>query len=94
MTWLDAARRVVANKQYEVINPTTGEPVPTEWVPDDDDTVHGEKLVAKNDDGVLLDGTTANLLVQVHDALGEEARAKFLSMDVVRAADISWKLVK
>lgn len=95
MTWLEAARRIVANQQYEVINPTTGEPVETEWVLDDDDNPLGEKLVATNSDGVLLDGFTAQHMLAVYDALKTpEAKAKFEAMNLLRAVDVTWALVK
>lgn len=48
----------------------------------------------KEVDGVLLDLTTANLMVQVYDALSKKAQDKFDTLSVERAASICWKLVK
>ena len=48
-----------------------------------------------NADGCLLmDVQTANLLVQVADALSPTNRAKFLVMDLGRMVDVAWKVVK
>lgn len=47
-------------------------------------------------DGVLMDAFTANHLLQVHDLLSEENRAKFVRLaerDLVGAVDLMWKLV-
>jgi len=47
-----------------------------------------------NKDGCLvLDVQTANLLVQVAQALSPERRAKFLTMDLGRMVEIAWKAV-
>lgn len=42
--------------------------------------------------GVLVDATTANLLVKVYDALNETNKAKFLSLSISGMAGIAWKL--
>lgn len=43
---------------------------------------------------VILDATTANMLVQIADALSKTANEKFTSMSLAQAIDIGWKLVK
>jgi hypothetical protein len=45
-------------------------------------------------DGMLVDPTTANAILTVHDALSPENQEKFKSMPVDRMADVAWKLVK
>jgi hypothetical protein len=42
---------------------------------------------------IILDMTTANMLVQIADALGDVNREKFTSMPLIQAVDIGWKLV-
>ena len=47
-----------------------------------------------NEDGCLmLDVTTASMLVQIAEKLNPEHRAKYLQMDLGRMVDLSWKLV-
>lgn len=45
-------------------------------------------------EGLLVDGFTASMLVQVHDALNEANRAKFLALPLRRMVDVGWGLVK
>ena len=42
---------------------------------------------------IILDMTTANMLVQIADALKKETSEKFTSMPLIQAVDIGWKLV-
>jgi uncharacterized membrane protein len=42
---------------------------------------------------VVLDMTTANMLVTIADALKKETREKFTSMPLSQAVDIGWKLI-
>lgn len=44
--------------------------------------------------GVMVDASTAHVIVTVHDALSEENAAKFAEFEIVRMADVAWKLVK
>jgi hypothetical protein len=44
-------------------------------------------------DGHVVDGVTANMLVNVHDALNEDARKKFLGLDLMKMVRVGWKLV-
>jgi len=44
-------------------------------------------------DGMLLDLTTASMLVQVHDALNEKNQQMFAGFSLERAVRIGWKLV-
>ena len=46
----------------------------------------------KQHDGTL-DMTTANMLVQVYDALGEANKAKFDAMPLEKAVEVAWKMV-
>lgn len=43
-------------------------------------------------EGLLVDGFTASMLVQVHDALNEENRAKFLALPLIKMVKLGWKL--
>lgn len=43
-------------------------------------------------EGVIVDGTTANLLLKVCDALSEENRKKLLAMPIKKMVDVAWKL--
>jgi hypothetical protein len=56
---------------------------------------HGSALYAyDNADGCLfLDVQTANLLVQVADALNPTNRSKFLVMDLGQMVTLAWKLI-
>ena len=49
---------------------------------------------AEEIDGVLVDATTANCIINVHDALNDTNRAKLSAMPIVRMARVCWKLVK
>jgi hypothetical protein len=49
---------------------------------------------AQEIDGVLVDATTANCIVNVHDALNDENKAKLEAMSIVRMAEVCWELVK
>lgn len=42
--------------------------------------------------GVLLDGFTASMLVQIHDALNEKNRAVFDGLPITKAVTVGWKL--
>ena len=42
---------------------------------------------------VLLDATTAGAMVAVYDAIGPDAQAKYDTFDLLRAVDISWKVL-
>jgi len=41
----------------------------------------------------ILDMTTANMLVQIADALSDVSREKFTSLELKKAVDLGWKLV-
>jgi hypothetical protein len=43
---------------------------------------------------VILDATTANMLVNIANALSKETNQKFTSMPLAQAIDIGWKLIK
>ncbi len=45
-------------------------------------------------DGQIVDAFTASAMVQIMDALNPDAKAKYLSLHIVKMADITWKLVK
>jgi hypothetical protein len=49
---------------------------------------------AREIDGVFVDATTANCIVNVHDALNDENKAKLEAMSIVRMAEVCWELVK
>lgn len=87
MTWLEAARRIVERSTFEVLDPNTCEPVPYSWQANEDES--SEDMVG---DGVLLDLYSASVMVQIHDALGEENRAKFAAMPLTKAHSVAFKL--
>jgi len=41
----------------------------------------------------ILDATTANMLVQIADALSSTSKEKFTNMSLAQAISIGWKLV-
>lgn len=52
-------------------------------------TSHSSKMI----DGVLVDAQTANVIVQVYDALNDENKVKFAAMPIERMGDAAWRLV-
>jgi len=44
--------------------------------------------------GVTVDACTANVIVQVHDALNPTNRARFAALPVDKQAALAWKFVK
>lgn len=48
----------------------------------------------KKINGTIVDATTANVLLQVYNALNDENKKKFTTMDIRRAADFAWRQVK
>ena len=44
--------------------------------------------------GLLLDATTASMLIVVYDALSPENQTKFAAMDLRKAVAVGWKMVK
>jgi hypothetical protein len=45
-------------------------------------------------EGLLVDGFTASMLVQVHDALSDANKAKFLALPLRKMVSVGWKCVK
>lgn len=45
-------------------------------------------------DGVMVDFFTASVVAQVHDALSDENKKKFLSYSIPKMADIAFTLLK
>ena len=45
-------------------------------------------------EGILVDATTAAMLVKVHDALNGANQAKFLGVSIRRMVGIGWRCVK
>jgi len=43
---------------------------------------------------IILDATTANMLVTIADALSKESNQKFTSMPLSNAVTLGWKLIK
>ena len=43
-------------------------------------------------EGVLVDVTTANVIVKIHDALSPKNQASYLAYPITRMANIAWKL--
>ncbi|MDR3560510.1 MAG: hypothetical protein P4N59_03575 [Negativicutes bacterium] len=85
MNIYEAAKLVVTESQYKLVR------MKKNSTPD--------QLDVKDHEGnkkgwIFLDGVTANLIVKVTEALGEENRAKFLSLNPLQAVNVAWKLVK
>lgn len=55
---------------------------------------NGAKRIRIDGRKVYVDHFTASMLVQVHDALNEANRAKFVALPLVRMVDVGWKLTK
>lgn len=53
-----------------------------------------DSKTAEEFDGVLLDITTANCMLTVHRELSPENQAKLEGLELVKAANICWKLVR
>ena len=53
-----------------------------------------ERHQAARVDGFMVDATTANMLVTVHDALGAANQERFQTIDFMRLVDFGWKHVK
>lgn len=49
---------------------------------------------AEEIEGVLVDATTASLLVKVHDALSDRNRERFLEFPLVKMTEIAWRLTE
>ena len=45
-------------------------------------------------DGVMVDATSANLIVTIAGKLNPQNREKFLGLDMARMGNIAWKLVQ
>lgn len=95
--WLAAARWVTQRHTFATVHVPTGQRVPT---PDEvydlteDEASLPGRPSHKTKDLTLLDATTANLLVQVWDALSEKNRVIFAEFDIIKAVNVAWKLVK
>lgn len=42
-------------------------------------------------EGLLVDVTTAAMLVKVHDALNDDNKVKFLALSIRRMVDVGWR---
>lgn len=84
--WLDAARKIVAEKQYGVVMLDNGRHIGS-----DRRLTRRSKYRGKV---TLLDLFSASALVAVHDALKPENQEKLLSLDVVKACQVAFKCVK
>ena len=49
---------------------------------------------AEEIEGVLVDATTANLLVKVYDGLNDRNQERFLEFPIDRMAEIAWRLTE
>lgn len=63
------------------------------------DVISKLKSIVKNHqaakvDGVFMDATTANMLLRVYEALGEENRKKFAGLPIRKMVAIGWKLTR
>lgn len=52
-----------------------------------------EEHQAARVEGKVVDATTANMLVSIHDALNEKNRAHFLALPLPKMVALGWKLV-
>jgi hypothetical protein len=79
--WIDAARACADSKQAQNVRVNT-----------DGGGVDFKPWQGNKRGWTVLDGVTANLLVQVVSALNEENAAKFLALPFERAVAVAWKL--
>jgi len=106
--WLDTARAVVAQQQFQFVDADSGavagrkrtnaawreiETPETEAPPPRFEPANMPKKKRKRAT-VALDMVTASMLVQVHDALGEKNRAHFAALPLRTAVAVGWKLVR
>jgi hypothetical protein len=84
MTWLEIAKKVVDNGSYTYVNINTNEEVSHEDTSED---------YVEDGDVVLLDMTTANMLVTVVGALNEGNRQMFTSLPIYKAVKVGWALL-
>ena len=96
--WIDAARKVVDEHTAATIDPTTGAYLGDAFLYEGHEG-HEDgcecklcELFREAQPGILLDGFTASMLVQVFDALNETNRAKFGGLSLLRAVDVGWKV--
>lgn len=47
----------------------------------------------KEIEGTIIDAQTANVIITVYEALGEENKQKFIFHNISTMANIAWKLV-
>lgn len=55
---------------------------------------HGFRKIKVNGKSVLIDSTTANAMLKVHDALSVSGQEQFLNMDWDKMVSVTWKLIK
>ena len=84
-SWIDGARRA-AGGAFQMSRPdgTITPPSEGDWTDDE---------INPGSDSIVLDMTTASMLVQVYEALSPANQAKFDAMPLTKAVDIGWKLV-
>jgi len=81
--WIEAARYVVNNKQAVTVDIATN------------------KITNKRPSGkskkpgqVILDLFTANMLVNIYDAINDKNKKMFGELNIIKAVNVGWKLVK
>ena len=84
MTVYEAAKMVVSEKQYKLIRQKKNAAI--------------YEIDCKDHEGnkrgwTFLDGTTANVIVKVVEALSPENREKLLKMSPMQVINLSWKLI-
>lgn len=96
---IEQMRDALERKRAFVVGPSTLDEV-CDWLdlPESPHGIEGERytpgghLIAEPD-GIVVDIQTANLLVTVHDALPEAARARFVALPIERAVAVAWRCV-
>lgn len=74
-TWLLTIQRITENRQYEHVDPTTG-----------------EQVRQGTAGAILLDLTTASIMLEIHGRLNDEHRAALEAMTFARAWALTTKL--
>ena len=58
------------------------------------DVTTNEEVPKETRNSQILDATTANMLIQVYEALGGANREKFSTLPIIKAVNLGWKLCR
>lgn len=86
-TWIDTARKINDEHQAYQVDVNS----PTHEICGD---ACSKQVKTKGRCGVILDGFTASMLVQIYDALNDKNKAKFDALPLLKAVSVGWGLTK